>query len=114
MLAHVLCPPASTPIVTPEIRSPLSGRPESNRADRGRRIDRGDRIRAVTSTDAAANGLATNTELCGNGSQAKSASLVDGADGRTPHGMDGWSTDRLSALGALGLGPRHAGQHALA
>src|SRR5215831_20394012 len=93
----------------PRFEAPLSGRPESNRADRGRRIDRGDRIRAVTSTDAAANGLDTNTELCGNGSQAKSASLVGGADGRAPRGMDCRPTDRLAALGALGLGPRHAG-----
>jgi hypothetical protein len=28
--------------------------------------------------------------------------------------MDCRPTDRLAALGALGLGPRHAGQHALA
>ena len=33
---------------------------------------------------------------------------------RTPRGMDCRPTDRLDALGALGLGPRHAGQHALA
>jgi hypothetical protein len=62
----------------------------------------------VTSIDAAANGLDTNTELCGNGSQANSAGFVGGADGRTSRGMDCRSTDRLAALGALGLGPRHA------
>jgi hypothetical protein len=28
--------------------------------------------------------------------------------------MDGWSPDRLAAPGTLGLGPRHAGNHALA
>jgi len=68
----------------------------------------------VTSTDAAANGLDTNTELGGNGSQANSIGFVGSTDGRTPHGMDGWPTDGLTALGALGLGPRHAGQHTLA
>jgi hypothetical protein len=52
----------------------------------------------VTSTDAAANGLNTNTELCGDGSQANSASLVGGADGRTPRVMDCWPTDRPAAL----------------
>src|SRR5262249_61014648 len=55
----------------PRFEAPLSGRPESNRADRGRRIDRGDRIRAVTSTDAAANGLDTTTELRGKRAQAE-------------------------------------------
>jgi hypothetical protein len=69
---------------------------------------------AAASTDASANGLDTNTELCGNGSQANSASLVGGADGSTPRGMDFWPTDRFATLGALGLGPRHAGHHALA
>jgi len=72
-----------------------------------------DRIRAVTSTDAAANGLNTNTELSSNGSQANSASPVGGADGRAPRGMDCRPTDRRAALGALALGPRHAGHHAL-
>jgi hypothetical protein len=69
---------------------------------------------AAVSTDAAANGLDTNTELCGNGSQANSAGFVGGADGRTPRGMDGRPTNWLVALGTLGLGPRHAGHHALA
>jgi hypothetical protein len=63
---------------------------------------------AAASTDAAANGLDTNTELCGNGSLANSAGLVGGADGGTPRGMDCRPTDRLAALGALGPGPRHA------
>jgi hypothetical protein len=65
----------------------------------------------AASTNAAANGLDTNTELCGNGSQANS---TDSADSRTPRGMDCRPTNRLAALSALGLGPRHAGQHALA
>jgi len=51
----------------------------------------------VTSADAAANGLDANTELCGNGSQANSASFVGGADGRTPRGMDCRPTDPLAA-----------------
>jgi hypothetical protein len=38
------------------------------------------RIRAVTSTDAAADGLDSNTELGCNGSQANSASLVGSAE----------------------------------
>jgi hypothetical protein len=53
---------------------------------------------AAASTDAAANGLNTNTELCGNGSQANSASLVGGADGRAPRVMDCRSTNRPAAL----------------
>ena len=69
---------------------------------------------AAASTDAAANSLDTNTELRRDRSQANSASLVGSADGRTPRGMDCRPTDRLAALGTLGLGPRHAGQHALA
>jgi len=48
---------------------------------------------AAASTDAAANGLDPNTELCGNGSQADPASLVGGADG--PHAArDGLPADR--------------------
>jgi len=47
------------------------------------------------STGAAANGLDTTTELGGNGSQTNSASLVGGADGRTPRGMDGGPTSTL-------------------
>ena len=69
---------------------------------------------AAASTDAAANGLDTYTELYGIGSQANSAGLVGGVDGRTPRWMDCRPTDRLATLGALGLGPRHAGHHALA
>jgi hypothetical protein len=68
---------------------------------------------AAASTDAAANGLDTNTELCGNGSQADPASLVGGADGRTSSGMDCRPTDRLAAPGALDPGPCHAGAHPL-
>jgi hypothetical protein len=73
-------------------------------------------FRAVmtSSTEAAANGLDTNAELCRDRAQASSASLVGSADGRTPRRMDCRSTDRLAALGAPGLGPRHAGHHALA
>src|SRR5262249_1340922 len=63
----------------------------------------------VTSNDTAANGLDTNTQLCRNGS-----CLVGSADGRTPRGMDCRPTHRPAAVGALGLGPRHAGHHALA
>jgi hypothetical protein len=68
---------------------------------------------AAASTDAAANGLDPNTELCGNGSQADPASLVGGADGRTPAG---WIAGRPIGLPLLVLGPRlrHTGQHALA
>jgi hypothetical protein len=62
----------------------------------------------AVSTDAAANGLDTNVELFGNGSQANSADFVGGADGRAPRGMDCRPTDRLAALGTLGLSPRHA------
>jgi hypothetical protein len=59
-------------------------------------------------------GLDSNAKLFGNGSQANSADFVGGADGRAPRGMDCRPTDRLAALGTLGLSPRHAGQHALA
>jgi len=69
---------------------------------------------AAASTDAAANGLNTDAKLRCNGSQANSADFVGSADGRTSCWMDCRPTDRLAALGALGLGPRHACQHALA
>src|SRR5262249_2960507 len=72
------------------------------------------RIRAVTSTDATTHRLDTNTELCGDGSQANSASLIGGADGGAARRMDCRPTDRLAALRTLPLGSRHAGQHALA
>ena len=56
---------------------------------------------AAVSTDAAANGLDTNTELCGNGSQANSAGFVGGADGRAPRGMDCRPTDPVYATSSV-------------